>query len=202
MTQKTPEMTSLSATLGPVPAAPAGSTILGIPAEQFNAVFAKAHEQKTLKVKRHSDTATLPERKSELAAGYDICSDEELTLPPGQRKAIETNISIEVPPGHYGRIAPRSGLAVKQGINVMAGVIDADYRGKVGVVLINHSHDPFYVQVGDRIAQLLLEKCSTFPVEEITEHSMTERGEGGFGSTGMKSQGSPREEPPSVVEAQ
>ena len=140
-------------------------TVLGIPAEQFNRMFAEAAANKKLKVKKHSDTATLPERKSELAAGYDLCSDEELTLPPGQRKTIATNISIEVPPGHYGRIAPRSGLAVKQGINVMAGVIDADYRGKVGVVLINHSYEHFYVKVGDRIAQLILEKCSMFPVE-------------------------------------
>ena len=184
-------MTSLAATLGPVPTAAPGTTILGIPAEQFNAMFAEAAASKKLKVKRHSETATLPERKSELAAGYDLCSDEELTLPPGQRKTIDTNISIEVPPGHYGRVAPRSGLAVKQGINVMAGVIDADYRGKVGVVLINHSYEHFYVKVGDRIAQLILEKCSMFPVEEITEHTATERGAGGFGSTGMKSEASP-----------
>jgi deoxyuridine 5'-triphosphate nucleotidohydrolase len=150
-------------------------------------MFAGAHEQKKLKVKKHSDTATLPERKSALAAGYDLCSDEELTLPPGQRKAIATNISVEIPPGHYGRVAPRSGLAVKQGINVLAGVIDADYRGKVGVVLVNHAYDNFHVKVGDRIAQLILEKCSMFEVKEIEEHSATERGEGGFGSTGIKS---------------
>ena len=182
--------------LGPVPVAPPGSTVLGIPADKFNAMFAEAAENKKLKVKRHSDTAVLPERKSALAAGYDLCSDEELTIPPGQRRAIETNISVEVPAGHYGRVAPRSGLAVKQGINVMAGVIDADYRGKVGVVLINHSYDSFRVKVGDRIAQLILEKCSMFPVEEITEHTVTARGEGGFGSTGLKSkQSSPREQP-------
>ena len=140
-----------------------------------------------LKVKRHSETATLPERKSALAAGYDVCSDEVLTLPPGARRAINTNISVEVPPGHYGRLAPRSGLAVNKGINVMAGVIDADFRGMIAVVLINHSSEHFYVKVGDRIAQLILEKCSMFDVEEIHEHSATARGTSGFGSTGIHS---------------
>jgi len=111
--------TSGESILSTLPVAPAGSTVLGIPAAQFNAMFAEAAASKKLKVKRHSDTATLPERKSALAAGYDLCSDEELTLPPGQRKTIATNISVEIPPGHYGRVAPRSGLAVKQGVNVM-----------------------------------------------------------------------------------
>lgn len=147
-----------------------------------------------LRVKRHSATATLPERKSALAAGYDLCADEALVLAPGGRKAIETNITVEIPPGNYGRVAPRSGLAVKSGINVLAGVIDADYRGKIGVVLVNHSYDNFTVRVGDRIAQLIVEKISLLEVEEIEELSATERGEGGFGSTGMKSAGSPREE--------
>lgn len=83
---------------------------------------------------------------------------------------------------------------------LQAGVIDADYRGLIGVVLINHAYDNFHVKVGDRIAQLLLEKCSMFEVEEIEEHTVTERGEGGFGSTGIKSkQPSPKMEPmPSV----
>lgn len=179
----------------PLPLAPVGTTVLGIPSDEWNARMTQAYTAPKLKVKKHSETATLPERKSALAAGYDLCSDEELMLPPGGRKAIETNISVEVPPGHYGRVAPRSGLAVKSGINVLAGVIDADYRGKIGVVLVNHSHDPFAVKVGDRCAQLILEKCSMFEVEEVVgELSTTERGVGGFGSTGMKS------EPP--VEAQ
>ena len=91
----------------PSPLASEGSTVLGI------------CKKAKLKVKRHSETATLPVRQTALSVGYDLCSDEDVTLPPGERKAIETNISIEVPPGHYGRIAPRSGLAVKQGINVM-----------------------------------------------------------------------------------
>ena len=92
--------TSGESILSTLPVAPAGSTVLGIPAAQFNAMFAEAAASKKLKVKRHSDTATLPERKSALAAGYDLCSDEELTLPPGQRKTIATNISVEIPPGH------------------------------------------------------------------------------------------------------
>ena len=176
--------------LDPVPTAPAGTTVLGIPAEQFNAMFAQAAqrttERTTLKVKRHSETATLPERKSALAAGYDLCSDsDDLTIPPGQRRAIETNISVEIPQNCYGRVAPRSGLAVKHGINVLAGVIDADFRGCIGVILVNHAPEHFYVKRGDRIAQLIIERILTPDVEVIHEHTTTERGEGGFGSTGI-----------------
>ena len=138
-----------------------------------------------LKVKRHSPTAVLPERKSVFAAGYDLCSDDKVIISPGQRIVVNTNISLEIPPNHYGRIAPRSGLAVNKGINVLAGVIDSDYRGKVGVVLINHAYDNFKIEVGDRICQLILEKCSMLEVEEITEHTDTYRGELGFGSTGV-----------------
>ena len=140
--------------------------------------------QKKLKVKKHSATATLPERKSTLAAGYDLCSDEEVTIPPGQRKTLETNISVEVPPGHYGRIAPRSGLAVKQGINVMAGVIDADYRGEIGVILANLGQETFVVERGMRIAQMVVAPVSQVSWNAVEALDDSERGAGGFGSTG------------------
>ena len=98
---------------------------------------------------------------------------------------MPTDLSIACPPGTYGRVAPRSGLTVKNGIHVGAGVIDADYRGPVGVVLFNLGQEDFVIQVGDRIAQLILEKVCIATVEEVDELDSTVRGSGGFGSTGI-----------------
>ena len=98
---------------------------------------------------------------------------------------MKTGISIAVPDGCYGRIAPRSGLAVKNYIDVGAGVIDADYRGEVGVVLFNHYDEDFHIKKGDRFAQLILEQIKTPPVKETADLPSTERGEIGFGSTGV-----------------
>ena len=107
-------------------------------------------------------------------------------IPAGGRGVVKTDISIACPAGTYARIAPRSGLAVKKGIDVGAGVVDADYRGNVGVVLFNFGTEDFAVDVGDRIAQLILEKVNMAPVVEVEELTETERGAGGFGSTGVK----------------
>ena len=142
--------------------------------------------EEALRVKRHKPEATLPQRATDGSAGYDLCSAIDCSIEAGGRLAIPTEISIAVPSGHYGRVAPRSGLAMKKGINVGAGVIDADYRGKVGVCLFNHSNDTFAVKTGDRIAQLILERISTPPVAEVDALETTERGTGGFGSTGVK----------------
>lgn len=98
---------------------------------------------------------------------------------------MATGLSIACPPGTYARIAPRSGLAVKRGIDCGAGVVDADYRGPVGVVLFNFGAEDFVVEVGDRIAQLILEKVNMAPVAEVEELAETARGAGGFGSTGV-----------------
>lgn len=95
-----------------------------------------------------------------------------------------TDIQIELPSGCYGRVAPRSGLAAKNFIDVGAGVIDEDYRGNVGVILFNHSTVPFEVKKGDRIAQLICEQIFYPSIEEVETLSITERGAGGFGSTG------------------
>ena len=100
---------------------------------------------------------------------------------------MKTGLSISFPTGLYARIAPRSGLALKKFIDVGAGVVDADYRGEVGVVLFNHGDQDFEVKMGDRIAQLILEKIDTPPVEEVQGLDDTVRGTGGFGSTGVKS---------------
>merc|ERR1712127_568412 len=98
---------------------------------------------------------------------------------------VKTDLSIACPIGTYARIAPRSGLAVKKFIDVGAGVVDADYRGPVGVVLFNFGEDDFHVKVGDRVAQLILERISMAETKEVSDLDETQRGEGGFGSTGV-----------------
>lgn len=138
-----------------------------------------------LPVKRLSSNATLPRRANDRAAGYDLSSAHDLTVPARGRALVKTDLAVAVPPGTYGRIAPRSGLALKNGIGVGAGVIDSDYRGNVGVVLFNHSDADFSVQVGDRIAQLLLELIVTPTVQEVAELDDTSRGAAGFGSSGL-----------------
>ena len=106
-------------------------------------------------------------------------------VPARGRALLKTDLAIAVPAGTYGRVAPRSGLALKAGIDTGAGVIDADYRGNVGVILFNHSDTDFAVAAGDRIAQLILEAIVTPPVAAVDELDDTDRGAGGFGSTGV-----------------
>ncbi|KAK8642439.1 hypothetical protein V6N13_011782 [Hibiscus sabdariffa] len=136
-----------------------------------------------LKVKKLSEKAVLPSRGSALAAGYDLATDT--TVPARGKALIPTDLSISVPEGTYGRVAPRSGLAWKHSIDVGAGVIDADYRGPLGVILFNYSDVEFEVKVGDRIAQLIIEKIMTPDVLEVEDLDSTTRGGGGFGSTGV-----------------
>ncbi|SPO24430.1 probable dUTP pyrophosphatase [Ustilago trichophora] len=139
-----------------------------------------------LLVQRHPahPLAKLPTRGSPLAAGYDLYSAEKVVLPRGGRKVIQTGICLAIPTGHYGRVAPRSGLASKHGIDTGAGVIDEDYRGLLGVLLFNFGDAEFTINEGDRIAQLIIEKISTPEVEEVESLDETLRGAGGFGSTG------------------
>ena len=139
----------------------------------------------SLKVKKLTPDAQLPTRGSAGAAGYDLQSTESCVVMPGKRTVVSTGLSFEFPGGVYGRIAPRSGLAVKHGIQVGAGVVDSDYRGEVKVVLFNHDVNPYIIKPGYRIAQLILERCENPEVEEIVDTAMTQRGEGGFGSTGQ-----------------
>ena len=138
-----------------------------------------------LYVKKIRNKAAIPRRGTEDAAGYDIVSAEETIVPSKGKTVVKTGISIAVPDGCYGRLAPRSGLAVKKHIDAGAGVIDADYRGEIGVVLFNHSEEDFQIKQGDRIAQLILEKIETPPVKETADLPSTVRGKEGFGSTGI-----------------
>ena len=137
-----------------------------------------------LKVKKLSDAATAPKRATPGAAGYDLCSAEGVVVPAGMRKMVRTDLSMAIPANHYGRIAPRSGLATKKGIDIGAGVIDEDYRGPVGLCIVNNGTDDFEIKVGERVAQLLLERIDTPEVEVVDELDDTERGGKGFGSTG------------------
>jgi len=147
--------------------------------------FSETDSQEVMLVKRLRPDAMLPVRGSPFAAGFDIAAAENSLVPAGGKAVVKTGLSIAIPVGTYARIAPRSGLAAKRMINVGAGVVDFDYRGEVGVVLFNHGAEDFPVAVGDRIAQLILEKVDMAPCQEVDSLDETLRGSGGFGSTGV-----------------
>ena len=137
-----------------------------------------------LSFKRLDSRAVLPERGSPKSAGLDIYSIEELTIGPRQRLLARTGLAVAIPEGHYGRLAPRSGLAAKNGLDVLAGVIDSDYRGEIGCLLYNTSDETIHLSAQSKICQLIIEKIITPTAvwaEDLTE---TARGAGGFGSTG------------------
>ena len=139
----------------------------------------------SLLIKKLVEHAFVPARATPGSAGYDLASAVDAVIPSKGRLAVSTGIAIEIPQGTYGRIAPRSGLAYKFGIDVFAGVIDFDYRGEVKVILYNSGEDPFVIKTGDRIAQLILEKIETPDVSLIVDMTNTDRGDRGFGSSGV-----------------
>ena len=138
----------------------------------------------TLQIKRLTLDATLPTRASPGSVGYDLYSLNDLIIQPNSRDIVSTGVCATIPLGCYGRIAPRSGLTVKYGIHVGAGVIDPDYTGELKVCLFNLGSVPFEIKQGERIAQLMLEKCSTPLIQEVNELQKTMRANRGFGSTG------------------
>lgn len=160
-----------------------------------------------LNVKKLVENAILPAYGSSYAAGIDVCSTAAHSIPPRSRKLVGTGLSISWTSGsgswsnggsstnqsenqnaedYYIRVAPRSGLAAKQSIDVGAGVIDYDYRGEVFVLLINHHNENTYeVKSGEKIAQLIMERIKRPSILEVDQHSETERGSGGFGSTDL-----------------
>lgn len=121
-------------------------------------------------------------------AGMDVYSAEDYVLKPGERKIFSTGLKFEIPEGYELQVRPRSGLAAKHGITVLnsPGTVDFQYRGILGVILINHGKEDFEVKRGERIAQIVFNKFETAELIEVDELSETERGEGGFGSTGRK----------------
>jgi dUTP pyrophosphatase len=135
-------------------------------------------------------TNELPAYATSLSAGMDIRANlsESLILQPLERKLVPTGLFLEIPEGFEVQIRPRSGLAFKHGITVLnsPGTIDADYRGEVGVLLVNLSNEPFEIQHGERIAQMVVASYTQAELIETTELSATDRGSGGFGSTGKK----------------
>jgi len=137
-----------------------------------------------IKVKKLADSATLPTRANESDAGWDLYASESLSIPPNGRTLVGTSVSLAISSGSVGLIWPRSGLAVKHGIDVFAGVIDAGYRGEIKVCLFNSSDKTVEIMEGDRIAQLLVQKINNVIFKESNNLSNTVRGEGGFGSSG------------------
>lgn len=143
-----------------------------------------------LKLKRlpHGEGLPLPAYQTAHAAGADVYAALEgpVLLPPGRHALIPTGFCYEIPPGYEMQVRPRSGLAAKHGVTVLnaPGTIDADYRGELKVLLVNHGPEPFEIQRGERIAQIIIAPVSTATFNEVNELSDTQRGEGGFGSTG------------------
>jgi dUTP pyrophosphatase len=141
----------------------------------------------TLEFMRLTAAARPPVRAHGDDAGYDLHAAEAARIEPGARASVGTGIAIAIPGGHAGLVLPRSGLAARHGITLAnaPGLIDAGYRGEVKVLLLNTDHsEPFSVAPGDRIAQLILVRVETPPVEEVAELGASDRGEGGFGSSG------------------
>lgn len=138
----------------------------------------------------HGQNVDLPSYESKEAAGMDIRAavEENIILKPGERKLIPTGFQMALPEGYEAQIRPRSGLAYKNGITMLnsPGTIDSDYRGEVKVLAINHGSEPFTVSKGDRIAQMVIAPVYQPAIEEVDELPATNRGDGGFGSTGVK----------------
>lgn len=149
-----------------------------------NYLLSKLYSKMEIKFKRISDDAIVPTQNTATDAGYDLFSTEDYVLKKWERKLFKTNIVCAVPEGFYARIAPRSGLAYKHGIDVLAWVIDSGYRGDVWVILINFGEDDFAVSKWDKIAQLIIEKCHYVKWSEVKNLDETERNEWGFGSSG------------------
>lgn len=137
-----------------------------------------------LRFKQLDPRAVLPSRGSALAAGLDVCCVEELRMEPRQRVMARTGLAVAIPSGFYGRVAPRSGLAAKNGLDVLAGVIDSDYRGEICCVLYNTGDEPINLSAGSKICQLIIEQIITPEAAWATDLDDTARGAGGFGSTG------------------
>ncbi|EKS34896.1 dUTP diphosphatase [Afipia broomeae] len=146
----------------------------------------------TVEIQRlpHAEGLALPAYQSAHAAGLDLLAavpeDTPLTMQPGQRALVPTGLMIAVPPGHEAQVRPRSGLAFKHGVTVLnsPGTVDADYRGEVSVLLINHGDEPFTIRRGERIAQLVIAAVTQANLVVVAALTSTDRGSGGFGSTG------------------
>jgi dUTP pyrophosphatase len=153
---------------------------------------ASALDKVKIKVKRMSvfNDIALPEYESEGSSGMDLRAlvDDEIILEPGEIRLISTGLAISVPCGYEAQIRPRSGLALKHGIGMVnsPGTIDSDYRGEIGIIVINWGKEPFVVKRGDRIAQMVISKVYKAEMVDVEDLDLTQRGEGGFGHSGLK----------------
>ncbi len=141
-----------------------------------------------LEFKKVGDNASVPQRAHATDAGYDLRAAESTVIGPGERTSVGTGIAVAIPAGYAGLVLPRSGLALKNGITIpnSPGLIDPDYRGEVRVIMLNTDQDEsFSIDVGDRIAQLVIVATETVSLEERDDLNQTGRGSGGFGSTGV-----------------
>ena len=136
-----------------------------------------------LQIKRLSDSATLPTRGNDGDAGWDLYSNESVTIPSGATVLVSTGIAMAIPRGYAGLIWDRSSMGVK-GVHRHAGVIDSGYRGPVKVCLYNTTKKPYSIELGDRVAQILIQQIPMFKIHEVEDLDSTDRGSGGFGSTG------------------
>lgn len=139
-----------------------------------------------IRVKKLTSEAIVPSYQTKGAAGFDLHSVEELTLEPGKRAMVATGLAFSIDEGYEVQVRPRSGLAYKYGVSVIntPGTIDSDYRGEIKVLLINHGEEPFAIKKGERIAQAVVKEVVLADFTEVEELDDTERGSGGFGSTG------------------
>ena len=141
-----------------------------------------------LRVKKLSELAVIPEYKTDGASGMDLSSTEIVTLMPFERKLVSTGIAIELENGFEAQIRPRSGTSIKHGLTLIncVGTIDSDYRGEIFIPMINLSDTPYTIEIGERVAQMVISKYSSVDVQVVEQINDTERGSGGFGSTGTK----------------
>ena len=140
-----------------------------------------------VRVKKLRENAVVPRYARDGDAGMDVCSVEDCVLKSGERRLVSTGLAFEIPIGMELQIRPRSGLALKNGISLVnsPGTLDSGYRGELGIILINHGDGDFEVRVGDRIAQIVLNRFEVMEIKEVDELSDSVRGDGGFGSTGV-----------------
>lgn len=137
-----------------------------------------------VKIKLLSGTAKYPTKGSMNAAGFDLYAAQTQIIQPRCRALVLTDLALQIPLGLYGRLAPRSGLAWLRGIDISAGVVDPDFTGNVGVLMVNNGNEPFVVNIYDKICQIIFEKISTPMLEMVEDLDKTERGARGFGSSG------------------
>ncbi|NQV91732.1 dUTP diphosphatase [Candidatus Woesearchaeota archaeon] len=139
----------------------------------------------TIKIKKLHEDAVVPRYAKEHDAGMDFFSNESLVLQPGERKLVSTGISMAIPQGYVGLIWDKSGIATKHGLKTMAGVIDAGYRGEIKILIHNLSNEKYVIEKGNKVAQMLIQPVEQREIIIVSELDSSDRGEGGFGSTGL-----------------